>query len=524
MQFINVNIGAWFNSDTDYQGEALHPIYADAYRHHLKEHLTSNNFNAEASFFSVLFTAPQFGLNPQMPNDVNDNWLSGVREEEIRIRNYWDGDDNATLRMNHTFSARDLHTPWLRLEEAFGKRVVFWLGKIPNTRSWVGMPLDASRESWAKFNTLIHNAFETYSMPPLEDGDEFIYRGDRAKFHKRLVLKVVEQMAESQNDFIISYGVTSTSLMSSVSEIAMQSTLDTIRMEIERVEQERLRIDRAPHVAAYHQGVSDGSERSSYVSKDTLFSIGFEVEKEDAHVKESINYINFKNATGWDKERDGSLNSDGYEIISPTYDLYSERLDRDLENDVLRNHVDAEYSRRCGGHIHIGAVGMSGRTFFDRMSPWIPLMYSLYVGRINGEHCKIKLNNDIKHSDDKYQSVRVLSNRIELRIPNAVEDSSNLLWRRDLMRIICDNLDATPLRVVSMMTDKRSRLHKHLRKVYNDNRMQVKLQLYVYFANELLSNEYTMIPERIPSWEKMFNKSQIEHLREYNFRQKSITI
>ena len=151
-------------------------------------------------------------------------------------------------------------------------------------------------------------------------------------------------------------------------------------------------------------------------------------------------------------------------------------------------------------------------------------MYSLYVGRINGEHCKIKLNNDIKRSDDKYQSVRVLSNRIELRIPNAVEDSSNLLWRRDLMRIICDNLDVTPLRVVSMMTDKRSRLHKHLRKVYAESRMQVKLQLYVYFANELLSNEYTMIPERIPSWEKMFNKSQIEHLREYNFRQKSITI
>jgi hypothetical protein len=75
-----------------------------------------------------------------------------------------------------------------------------------------------------------------------------------------------------------------------------------------------------------------------------------------------------------------------------------------------------------------------------------------------------------------------------------------------------------------MMTDKRSRLHKHLRKVYAESRMQVKLQLYVYFANELLSNEYTMIPERIPSWEKMFNKSQIEHLREYNFRQKSITI
>jgi hypothetical protein len=522
MQFINVNIGAWVNSDTDYQGNALDPIYADAYRHHLAAHLTSDNFNDEASFFSILFTAPQFGLNSQMPNDVNNNWLNGIREEEIRIRNYSLGDDNATLRMNHnTFSARDLHTPWQRLEETFGKRVVFWLGKIPGVAGWVGIPLDASRESWAKFNTLIYNTYSGYTSPPFEDGDEFIYRGDKARFQKALVIKVVREMSITSGDFIFSDYATSQSLMSSVSEIAMQSALDNIHMEVERVEQERLRIDRAPHVAAYHQGAS---ERSSYVSKDTLFSIGFEVEKEDADAKESINYINFKNATGWDKERDGSLNSDGYEIISPTYDLYDERLDRDLENDVLRNHVDAEYSRRCGGHIHLGAVGMSGRTFFDRMSPWIPLMYSLYVGRINGEHCKIKLNNDIKHSDDKYQSVRVLSNRIELRIPNAVEDSSNLLWRRDLMRIICDNLDATPLRVVSMMTDKRSRAYKHLRKVYSESRMQVKLQLYVYFANELLSNEYTMIPERIPSWEKMFSKSQIEHLREYNFRQKSITI
>ena len=75
-----------------------------------------------------------------------------------------------------------------------------------------------------------------------------------------------------------------------------------------------------------------------------------------------------------------------------------------------------------------------------------------------------------------------------------------------------------------MLTDKRSRLYKHMSKVYDAKRMQEKLQLYVYFANEILDDAYTMIPERIPTWEKMFNKSQISHLRNYGFRQKSLTI
>ena len=105
-----------------------------------------------------------------------------------------------------------------------------------------------------------------------------------------------------------------------------------------------------------------------------------------------------------------------------------------------------------------------------------------------------------------------------------MSDVENLLWRRDLLRIICDNLDATPLRIVGMLTDKRSKLHKHMSKVYNEARMLEKFRLYVYFANELLDDAYTTIPERIPQWENLFNKSQISHLRNEGFRQKSNVI
>jgi hypothetical protein len=51
-----------------------------------------------------------------------------------------------------------------------------------------------------------------------------------------------------------------------------------------------------------------------------------------------------------------------------------------------------------------------------------------------------------------------------------------------------------------------------------------KFRLYVYFANELLDDAYTTIPERIPQWENLFNKSQISHLRNEGFRQKSNVI
>lgn len=499
MEFINVNVRAWFNRYTGFRGAAMDEPYLSTYNGLLFNHLSDiESGRANLDIFTTLFTSGAHGLNENMHEEVNDDWgnqgdaqgcVYGFNSDEL---------NGGRISWNNSYNGRDLMAPWQALSETYGKPVMFWLSNAGSSPDkWVGIRHDAPRSTWERLNIAMwpsnrEERFESYNL---------LYRN--MSFFADGIEVSTPEVAAWLNDYETREG-------------------QRLREERERIALER--IENAPYVADYHQGARHGEQRPSYVGKDTLFSIGFEVEKEDYDVKTSINNVKFNMATGWDKERDGSLNDDGYEIVSPTYDLYDDRLDQDLAIDILREHINGDYSTRCGGHIHLGAVGMSGRTFFDRFAPWLPLMYAVYVGRINGEHCKVKKNDDLKFSSDKYQSVRLFDNRIELRIPSAVSDTTNLLWRRDLLRIICDNLDATPLRIVSMLTDKRSRLYKHMSKVYDAKRMQEKLQLYVYFANEILDDAYTMIPERIPTWEKMFNKSQISHLRNHGFRQKSLTI
>ena len=500
MEFINVNVRAWFNNHNGFRGYAMDDPYLTTYNGLLHNHLRDIEYGrANCDLFSILFTGASYGLNGEMRTEVNNSW-GNQGNQEGRVYGFNDTDEynGGRVSLGNNYNGRDLMAPWQALSETYGKPVVFWFDNLWNADGiWAGIRHDAPRSTWEAFNLAVYSAnrdnrYESY---------KYIAN------HISLSIDGIEVSTPEVDAWFSTYE---------------EREAQRIREERERRAIER--IENAPYVADYHEGTRHGEQRPSYVGKDTLFSIGFEVEKEDYDVKSSINNVKFNMATGWDKERDGSLNSDGYEIVSPTYDLYDDRLDQDLKIDALREHIDGDYSKRCGGHIHLGAVGMTGRTFFDRFAPWLPLMYAVYVGRINGEHCKVKKNDDLKFSSDKYQSVRLFDNRIELRIPSAVSDTTNLLWRRDLLRIICDNLDATPLRIVSMLTDKRSRLYKHMSKVYEPKRMQEKLQLYVYFANEILDDAYTMIPERIPTWEKMFNKSQISHLRNHGFRQKSLTI
>jgi hypothetical protein len=496
---INVLVNPWINRANDCVGiNMLEPHYS-RYNNLLNEYLRDiERGDADVDIFTALFTMGRHGANRDMANEVNDNFLDfGNKRGCVYGGNGTNGGGRMSIG-DYSWSGRDLMTPWNMLAEEFGGPVVFWLGKVDG--AWYGIRHDSPRETWRAFNSKIG-----------EMGDTLLNHNARldglntwASNSTLLPGVCVERNSDS-------------------AVFALETDILFVQLQAEIARQQRIE-DSASSVDDWHGGVRGNRTRPSYATKSTEFTIGFEVEKEDDDVKHGINHVKFRKATGWDKERDGSLNDNGYEIVSPTYDLYDNRFDEDLRNDVLREHINAEYSRRCGGHIHLGAVGMRGTTFFDRIAPWLPLIYAVYVGRINGEHCKVKKNDSIKYSSDKYQSVRLFDDHIELRIPSAVSDVENLIWRRDLLRIICDNLDATPLRIVGMLTDKRSKLHKHMSKVYSEARMLEKFRLYVYFANELLDDAYTTIPERIPQWENLFNKSQISHLRNEGFRQKSNVI
>lgn len=269
---------------------------------------------------------------------------------------------------------------------------------------------------------------------------------------------------------------------------------------------------RGPRLFRYHHG-----PRNSKIMGSDNFRIGFEVEKEDEVARNKYAARVVAKETMWSKERDGSLNeSSGFELVSPIYGLYESVLDDDLKMDILREHINADISSSCGGHVHLSKRGTEGSELFESLSSWIPMIYSLYVGRIHRHYCRVKKNDDIINGEDKYQSIRIFDDRVEFRIISAVRDVDNLVWRRDLFRIICRNLDITPFSVVSMLSDKKSELYKHLAEVYSESSIRKKLKLYAFFADELLDVEHKVSMDGVRAAD-MFSSAQIQHLKNHQF-------
>lgn len=228
----------------------------------------------------------------------------------------------------------------------------------------------------------------------------------------------------------------------------------------------------------YHQGF-----RRDYTDSNTKYTIGFEVEKEDTYVVESYP-LDDVDETGWCREEDSSL-CDGFELVSPTYDLMSSMLD-DAINDsrLLQAHINADHSRSCGGHINIGQRGLSGSEFFDSIQGFVPLFLTIWRHRLGNQYSQIKRKPQDYKSAGKYSAIHVKGSYIEVRLPSAVRHVNNLLWRRDLMRIVCNNQGLKPLQIITQMLSPKSELGSHLRKVYTDEQMIKIVSIYSQFADD----------------------------------------
>lgn len=210
----------------------------------------------------------------------------------------------------------------------------------------------------------------------------------------------------------------------------------------------------------YHSGPrNDYSDRSK-------FRFGVEVEKEDGSVLNSWD-LNEVDATGWARERDGSLDDDdGYELVSPLYDLFGDKFDSDVSKSVLADHIDADVSERCGGHMGFSIRGKSGPHAFDLYNGFFPLLFAMYRGRLRGDWSKVRKNEHLKNGSYRYSAVNVRGEYIEFRIFSAIRDTNQLLWRRDLLRIMASNPKKGVMWWISQALNQNSKLHKHLSKVY----------------------------------------------------------
>jgi len=229
-----------------------------------------------------------------------------------------------------------------------------------------------------------------------------------------------------------------------------------------------------PPCEDFTRGYHNGNYKEKNFDNTSLYKIGFEIEKEDRDILESINIDDFECETDyiWRKEEDSSLNSgSGFELISPTFELDTEKIfDLINNNETLKDHINASFSTSCGGHINLSKKDCNGEEVFNLVCGYTPLLYSLYYGRVDKNYSKGKSNKDLKNDNEKYQAIKIHNNRIEFRIISAVPNVSTLLWRTKLIEKMLEHPTAD---VRTAYWHIKTKFKTLLSEVYNADKMQI---------------------------------------------------
>ena len=226
------------------------------------------------------------------------------------------------------------------------------------------------------------------------------------------------------------------------------------------------------------------------ISGDSVYKIGFEVEKEDSEIK-SLSYANnLFQETKWAKETDGSLDKTGFELISPVFPLdiktplYSQKVITD-SIELVKSHINADYSRSCGGHINISQQGLSSKELLETISGYLPLFYSIYQNRVGNTYAKAQSLKIYLGESDKYRAFNAKYNGVlEIRIFPAVKNVENLLWRAELLRLILHSPTNNHKKALENISNPNNELHQHLRKVFTPIELLKKVKLFLMYAKQ----------------------------------------
>ncbi len=236
---------------------------------------------------------------------------------------------------------------------------------------------------------------------------------------------------------------------------------------------------------SFVRGYHDGIYRTMTFDGKSKYKIGYEIEKEDETVRNSIDIDDFEDQTEykWRKEKDGSLDSDsGYELISPTFEFNIDKIFEHIEgNPLLVSHIDADKSTCCGGHIHLSEEGLTGDQLFEKVRGYTPLFYALYHGRVDKNYCKGKCNDDLKNENEKYQAIKIHHDRVEFRIISAVPNVSTLKWRSKLLMMILQHPTNDVIKAYYNVDTKFTKL---LKQTYSDDRLSVLKDRFIKFTRQ----------------------------------------
>ncbi len=204
---------------------------------------------------------------------------------------------------------------------------------------------------------------------------------------------------------------------------------------------------------------SDTNDVMELTTNSHPFRIGFEVEKEDGVLLADLSQSKL---SPWIAVSDGSLSHVGFELVSPAYNLTWS--DSNMVDDIerLSNYLDGDTDHACGGHITLSEHGVSGSALLARLNDAIPLLYSIFRGRLKNGYSPVKAGKEVTGA--KYQAIVNKGNRIEFRLPSRVRTAEQLKLRIELFRYLVSY--RTRSTVAFDLNDDNSKLCEILKKMY----------------------------------------------------------
>ena len=216
---------------------------------------------------------------------------------------------------------------------------------------------------------------------------------------------------------------------------------------------------------------------------------GIEAEKQDADARSYASYLGGR-CGNWGAERDSSLRGGGVEFISPILPLHNGSLVRKTFQkhkwmlDAKLDNGGSENRSNCGGHITISKKGTNGAELMGHLHHFMPLFYSLYIGRLNTNY-----GGAIRKSEARFtrSAVSVKSFGVEIRIFSGVPSMEGAWWRVQLLQVIANMIDSGEVLsykdVANAMVSDKHPLRKVLRKMYDSKRIRDKFALVLTFGH-----------------------------------------
>ena len=205
----------------------------------------------------------------------------------------------------------------------------------------------------------------------------------------------------------------------------------------------------------------------------TRFKCGFEIEKETESVE--VHYRDFEEK-GWTAESDSSLDDNGFELVSPVFDMQKEEeIKKDLFH--FEKFINAEYSNNCGGHIHVSDVKRTPKEILRDLKGYECLLLAMYPYRTERSYCKPKKFSDYSTRPEKYSALYVKERTLEIRIFPSPKNVETLIFRKDLLLNFLQNPCKTLKGCVKKMQNPKTKLFKLLSQRYNEYELKDKIKL-----------------------------------------------